>query len=445
VKVYRIRAQYEPRAKFVTYLFHVARNHWIDVYRHLHAGPRISLVGSGSEGERTAERLPAGGGPGHGLRRRRSELRGALAGAIAALGAEHREVFVLARWRPSGTRTSPRSSGSRSGREVPHAHPPSGRSGRRFGRGGSNREVPPSVHPRGPSRGPLAFPSKAPPGSADRMKPVPPSEPDLLAFLRDDLPPEEAEALRARLAAEPALGEEVRRLEASSVLPGRRSTPRRTPGRPSGWRPRSEASWRRRSAARRARTAGAGARGEFAAAPSGCASSRPRSSSTPWSSSRSWRPPDRPRLGAEVDVAPGQPPAAADSRTEQDLLPTDIPWPAGDRVAPRPAAAGGRGARAGWTACARETSRAGSQLERPPPRSTLRPSRSTCCPDDDVLKPAAWSGSRSIRTAPSRWFAAVSVRSGASSAEDGSFAAADDRTEVGGDRPSRSSRSSATA
>ena len=39
VKVYRVRAGYRPRARFLTYLFHVARNHWIDVYRHLARAP----------------------------------------------------------------------------------------------------------------------------------------------------------------------------------------------------------------------------------------------------------------------------------------------------------------------------------------------------------------------------------------------------------------------
>ena len=34
MKVYRARARYQARARFTTYLFHVARNHWIDRYRH---------------------------------------------------------------------------------------------------------------------------------------------------------------------------------------------------------------------------------------------------------------------------------------------------------------------------------------------------------------------------------------------------------------------------
>jgi RNA polymerase sigma-70 factor (ECF subfamily) len=97
LKVYRIREQYEPRAKFVTYLFHIARNHWIDVYRHLHAGPRIALAGSGSEGdEERAPAFPPGRATEPAGDAVRAELRAALARAIAALGDEHREVFVLA-------------------------------------------------------------------------------------------------------------------------------------------------------------------------------------------------------------------------------------------------------------------------------------------------------------------------------------------------------------
>jgi RNA polymerase sigma-70 factor (ECF subfamily) len=97
LKVYRIRGQYEPRAKFVTYLFHIARNHWIDVYRHLRAGPRIALAGSGSEGDdERAPVFPPSRATEPGADAVRAEVRAALARAIGALGEEHREVFVLA-------------------------------------------------------------------------------------------------------------------------------------------------------------------------------------------------------------------------------------------------------------------------------------------------------------------------------------------------------------
>ncbi|MDA1195569.1 MAG: RNA polymerase sigma factor [Planctomycetota bacterium] len=98
LKIYRARAKYTARAKLTTYLFHVARNHWIDVYRHRQVGPRIIssevLRGGAEEGpgvEFPATFEEAGAGV------VTAELRAALERAVAALGDEHREVFVLAR------------------------------------------------------------------------------------------------------------------------------------------------------------------------------------------------------------------------------------------------------------------------------------------------------------------------------------------------------------
>lgn len=98
LKVYRVRAKYRPRARFVTYLFHIARNHWIDVYRHRKVGPTTvsaDAPGPSGEGRGLSADLPArpvepSGDMG------RTELALALEEAIAALGEEHREVFVLA-------------------------------------------------------------------------------------------------------------------------------------------------------------------------------------------------------------------------------------------------------------------------------------------------------------------------------------------------------------
>lgn len=97
LKVYRARAGYHARAKFTTYLFHIARNHWIDVYRHRRVGPRIisTEVLSGDEDGRTREfEAPlreAGAALG------RAELAAALERAVGTLAAEQLEVFVLAR------------------------------------------------------------------------------------------------------------------------------------------------------------------------------------------------------------------------------------------------------------------------------------------------------------------------------------------------------------
>ncbi len=98
IKVYRVRERYRPRARFVTYLFHIARNHWIDVYRHRKVGPTTvsaDAPGPGGEGRGLSADLPAPAEePGDGLGR--TELARALETAIAALADGHREVFVLA-------------------------------------------------------------------------------------------------------------------------------------------------------------------------------------------------------------------------------------------------------------------------------------------------------------------------------------------------------------
>jgi RNA polymerase sigma-70 factor (ECF subfamily) len=95
-KVYRARETYEPRAKFTTFLFSVARHHWIDVVRHRSIGPPTVSADAGdpASGEPLRERLPSrevapGAGDG-------GELEGALVSAIAALPEDHREVFALA-------------------------------------------------------------------------------------------------------------------------------------------------------------------------------------------------------------------------------------------------------------------------------------------------------------------------------------------------------------
>lgn len=96
VKLFRHRADYEPKASFRTYVFSLARNVWIDAYRSRRrfAGERsldalddvdalplqARLAGSEESPERGAER---------------SELAGAIAKAAARLPESLREVFVL--------------------------------------------------------------------------------------------------------------------------------------------------------------------------------------------------------------------------------------------------------------------------------------------------------------------------------------------------------------
>lgn len=98
-KLYKTREAYEPRAKFSTFLFSVARHHWIDVYRHAHIGPTIvsgdGPAEEGGAGGTLVDRLaapddaPSGGAE-------RAEVARAVREAVAALSDEHREVFALA-------------------------------------------------------------------------------------------------------------------------------------------------------------------------------------------------------------------------------------------------------------------------------------------------------------------------------------------------------------
>ncbi len=99
LKLYRARATYEPRAKFTTFLFSVARHHWIDVVRHRAAGPATVSMdrddggdeGEGSIRERTSARSPAPDA--EAAERERTE---AIRAAVETLPAEQREVFALA-------------------------------------------------------------------------------------------------------------------------------------------------------------------------------------------------------------------------------------------------------------------------------------------------------------------------------------------------------------
>lgn len=97
LKVYRARGAYQARARFTTYLFHVARNHWIDVLRHRRlAPPTHSLEGSSADSEEFRPREPASGEPGPDAAGEAKRLGEALAGAVRALPADQREVYVLA-------------------------------------------------------------------------------------------------------------------------------------------------------------------------------------------------------------------------------------------------------------------------------------------------------------------------------------------------------------
>jgi RNA polymerase sigma-70 factor (ECF subfamily) len=97
-KVFRARDTYEPRAKFTTFLFSVARHHWIDVVRHRSIGPPTvssDVAGTGDGDEPLAAALPGREAPPE-AGADAGEVVAALRAAVAALPEEHREVFALA-------------------------------------------------------------------------------------------------------------------------------------------------------------------------------------------------------------------------------------------------------------------------------------------------------------------------------------------------------------
>ncbi|MFM8979860.1 MAG: RNA polymerase sigma factor [Planctomycetia bacterium] len=103
LKVYRARAAWQPRARFTTYLFHLARNQFIDAYRQRRSAPpsvsadaaRPGPAGGEDAGASLASTLPGReAGPGEGLAA--GELQAALAEVLEGLDPLPREAFVLA-------------------------------------------------------------------------------------------------------------------------------------------------------------------------------------------------------------------------------------------------------------------------------------------------------------------------------------------------------------
>ena len=98
-KVFRSRADYVPRARFKTYLFRVARNHWIDVYRTRSKQSGVVSLDSGAgqsdEGGGLGKIIPDDGPePEADLSNR--ELRERIEYALGRLPDTQREVFILA-------------------------------------------------------------------------------------------------------------------------------------------------------------------------------------------------------------------------------------------------------------------------------------------------------------------------------------------------------------
>jgi RNA polymerase sigma-70 factor (ECF subfamily) len=97
LKLFRTRSAYEPRARFSTYLFSIARHHWIDIVRHRAAGPSTVSTDATSDDDDTrsrSSRLASSASPSDEAAHR-AELGAAIRRAVASLPPEQREVFAL--------------------------------------------------------------------------------------------------------------------------------------------------------------------------------------------------------------------------------------------------------------------------------------------------------------------------------------------------------------
>lgn len=100
LRLFKHLATYEPRSKFTSFLFRIAKNLWIDRVRRTHAGDRkeVSLeapLGGGLEADSTLQsRIDSGiESPADYLLR--DEMRDTLRKALERLPEEHRMVVIL--------------------------------------------------------------------------------------------------------------------------------------------------------------------------------------------------------------------------------------------------------------------------------------------------------------------------------------------------------------
>lgn len=97
-KLYRTRSAYEVRARFSTYLFSIARHHWIDLVRHRSILPTTissDATDDARSGRAASDSFVApGSSPSAGVEER--EVLAAIRRAVDELSPEHQEVFALA-------------------------------------------------------------------------------------------------------------------------------------------------------------------------------------------------------------------------------------------------------------------------------------------------------------------------------------------------------------
>ncbi|MHC5038917.1 MAG: RNA polymerase sigma factor [Planctomycetota bacterium] len=98
LRIFRARLDYEPRAKFRTYLFRIARNLWIDYIRSRKGGGRVLSLSQpfseSEEGGALQERLK-GDGPPPSAKMRRADIREKIREAIEFLPEDQKTVFLL--------------------------------------------------------------------------------------------------------------------------------------------------------------------------------------------------------------------------------------------------------------------------------------------------------------------------------------------------------------
>lgn len=98
LRIYKARKDYEPRAKFRTYFYHIARNLWIDKIRSKRkAGREVSLQQPlGEDGESASlQSNIEGKAPKPSAEMRREDMRSEIRSALSFLPDEQRSVFIL--------------------------------------------------------------------------------------------------------------------------------------------------------------------------------------------------------------------------------------------------------------------------------------------------------------------------------------------------------------
>lgn len=100
MKIYQARENYRPDAKFTTYLYRVARNHWIDYMRVHHSGTRPAMVsieesGDDDDGPSLLDALRSTGESPE-RRQQRAELAAKIREGVDQLSDGEADVFRLA-------------------------------------------------------------------------------------------------------------------------------------------------------------------------------------------------------------------------------------------------------------------------------------------------------------------------------------------------------------